>query len=43
MVIQGGDTGMQDIADILREREVSWATIEQVFAVSGQAAWKRVG
>ena len=35
--------GMQDIADILREREVSWATIGQVLAVSRQAAWKRFG
>src|ERR1700756_4964300 len=34
---------MQDIADILREREVSWATIGQVLAVSRQAAWKRFG
>jgi hypothetical protein len=35
--------GMQDIADILREREVSWATIGQALAVSRQAAWKRFG
>ena len=35
--------GMQDIADILREREVSWATIGQALAVSPQAAWKRFG
>jgi hypothetical protein len=34
---------MQDIADILREREVSWATIGQALAVSRQAAWKRFG
>ena len=32
---------MQDIADILREREVSWATIGEALAVSRQAAWKR--
>lgn len=32
---------MQDIVDILREREVSWATIGQTLAVSRQAAWKR--
>jgi ClpX C4-type zinc finger len=37
------DTGMQDIVDILREREVSWATIGQTLAVSRQAAWKRFG
>ena len=35
--------GMQDIAEILREREVSWATIGQTLAVSRQAAWKRFG
>ncbi len=35
--------GMQDIVDILREREVSWATIGQALAVSRQAAWKRFG
>jgi ClpX C4-type zinc finger len=35
------DAGMQDIVDILREREVSWATIGQALAVSRQAAWKR--
>ena len=34
---------MQDIADILREREMSWATIGQALAVSRQAAWKRFG
>ena len=37
------DAGMQDIVDILREREVSWAAIGQVLAVSRQAAWKRFG
>jgi hypothetical protein len=37
------NAGMQDIADILREREVSWATIGQALAVSRQAAWKRFG
>jgi ClpX C4-type zinc finger protein len=37
------DRGMQDIVDILREREVSWATIGQTLAVSRQAAWKRFG
>ena len=37
------DAAMQDIADILREREVSWATIGQALAVSRQAAWKRFG
>jgi ATP-dependent protease Clp ATPase subunit len=34
---------MQDIADILREREVSWATIGEALTVSRQAAWKRFG
>jgi ATP-dependent Clp protease ATP-binding subunit ClpX len=34
---------MQDIVDILREREVSWATIGQTLGVSRQAAWKRFG
>jgi ATP-dependent protease Clp ATPase subunit len=34
---------MQDIVDILREREVSWAAIGQVLSVSRQAAWKRFG
>ena len=37
------DSGMQDIVDILRERQVSWATIGQALAVSRQAAWKRFG
>jgi len=37
------DTAMQDLVDILREREVSWATIGQTLAVSRQAAWKRFG
>jgi ATP-dependent protease Clp ATPase subunit len=37
------DAGMQDIVDILREREVSWETIGQALAVSRQAAWKRFG
>ena len=37
------DAGMQDIADILRERNVSWAAIGQALAVSRQAAWKRFG
>jgi ATP-dependent protease Clp ATPase subunit len=37
------DTSMQDIVDILREREVSWAVIGQTLAVSRQAAWKRFG
>jgi ClpX C4-type zinc finger len=37
------DAGMQDIVDILREREASWATIGQALAVSRQAAWKRFG
>jgi hypothetical protein len=37
------DTAMQDIVDILREREVSWAMIGQALTVSRQAAWKRFG
>lgn len=37
------DAAMQDIADILRGREVSWTTIGQALAVSRQAAWKRFG
>ncbi|HTW71858.1 MAG TPA: ClpX C4-type zinc finger protein [Acetobacteraceae bacterium] len=37
------DAAMQDIVDILREREVSWAAIGQALAVSRQAAWKRFG
>ncbi len=37
------DAGMQDIVDILREREVSWAMIGRAFEVSRQAAWKRFG
>jgi hypothetical protein len=37
------DDGMQDIVDILRERQVSWAMIGQALAVSRQAAWKRFG
>lgn len=32
---------MQDIVDILREREVSWAQIGEALGVSRQAAWKR--
>jgi hypothetical protein len=37
------DAAMQDVVDILREREVSWAMIGQALAVSRQAAWKRFG
>ena len=37
------DKGMQDIVDILREREVSWAAIGDTLKVSRQAAWKRFG
>jgi ATP-dependent Clp protease ATP-binding subunit ClpX len=36
-------SAMQDIVDILREREVSWAAIGEALAVSRQAAWKRFG
>jgi hypothetical protein len=35
------DAGMQDIVDVLREREVSWAAIGEALGVSRQAAWKR--
>ena len=34
---------MQDVVDILREREVSWAQIGEALGVSRQAAWKRFG
>lgn len=37
------DAGMQDIVDILRERDVSWSAIGQTLHVSRQAAWKRFG
>jgi hypothetical protein len=37
------DQAMQDIVDILREREVSWASIGETLGVSRQAAWKRFG
>jgi hypothetical protein len=37
------DRAMQDVVDILREREVSWAAIGDVLSVSRQAAWKRFG
>jgi ATP-dependent Clp protease ATP-binding subunit ClpX len=37
------DSAMQDIVDILREREVSWAQIGEALGVSRQAAWKRFG
>jgi hypothetical protein len=37
------DQAMQDVADILREREVSWAAIGETLGVSRQAAWKRFG
>jgi ATP-dependent Clp protease ATP-binding subunit ClpX len=41
--LESVDAGMQDIVDILREREVSWAAIGQALNVSRQAAWKRFG
>ena len=34
---------MQDVVDILREREISWAAIGEKLGVSRQAAWKRFG
>lgn len=37
------DQAMQDAADILRERAVSWAAIGEALGVSRQAAWKRFG
>jgi ATP-dependent Clp protease ATP-binding subunit ClpX len=37
------DAAMQDIVNILRERDVSWAMVGQTLAVSRQAAWKRFG
>jgi ATP-dependent Clp protease ATP-binding subunit ClpX len=37
------DQSMQDVADILRERDVSWAAIGETLGVSRQAAWKRFG
>jgi len=37
------DGAMQDVVDILREREVSWAAIGESLKVSRQAAWKRFG
>ena len=37
------DRAMQEIVDILREREVSWEAIGGVLTVSRQAAWKRFG
>ena len=37
------DKAMQDVADILRERNVSWAAIGETLGVSRQAAWKRFG
>jgi ATP-dependent protease Clp ATPase subunit len=37
------DAAMQDVVDILREREVSWEMIGEALTVSRQAAWKRFG
>ena len=37
------DQAMQDMVEILREREVSWAAIGEALGVSRQAAWKRFG
>jgi ClpX C4-type zinc finger protein len=34
-------SGMQEIVDTLRKREVSWATIGEALGVSRQAAWDR--
>ena len=37
------DRAMQDVVDILREREVSWAVVGERLGVTRQAAWKRFG
>ena len=37
------DAAMQDIVDILRERDISWSAIGETLGVSRQAAWKRFG
>lgn len=37
------DKAMQDLTDILRDRDVSWAAIGETLGVSRQAAWKRFG
>ncbi len=37
------DASMQDVADILREHDISWAAIGEALGVSRQAAWKRFG
>lgn len=37
------DTAMQDIVDILRDRQISWAAVGETLGVSRQAAWKRFG
>jgi ATP-dependent Clp protease ATP-binding subunit ClpX len=40
---EAADAAMQDLVDLLREREVSWATIGEAMGVTRQAAWKRFG
>lgn len=37
------DRTMQDIVNILRQREISWAVLGEKLGVSRQAAWKRFG
>ena len=37
------DRAMQDVVDILRERDVSWAVVGERLGVTRQAAWKRFG
>ncbi len=37
------DRSMQDVVDLLRERDVSWGQIGDALGVSRQAAWKRFG
>jgi hypothetical protein len=40
-VFEYARSGMQEIVDTLRKREVSWATIGEALGVSRQAAWDR--
>ena len=37
------DRTMQDVVDILRRRDISWAVLGEKLGVSRQAAWKRFG
>jgi ATP-dependent Clp protease ATP-binding subunit ClpX len=40
-VFEYARSGMQEIVDTLRKRDVSWATIGEALGVSRQAAWDR--